>query len=235
MDGSIQHRIQTELGIDKEKIKLAGPCTLLEVVDRTITIYDFNGVSEIYLDDRDNEIDIGLSAKVAKLLEEEGIIPALKWLINELETNLECPGFEGFDDVDIPLEADNISALLPDIPHKADRKLTITSWGTNQKGEGGHMPSDSQYDINASLISSSKKGLNLKQLDGRDKQIQQRVCRASAFEFLLRTAIKHIEDGDLSIISTHCSKGHHRSVAFAEILRDYYYPKAVVIHPNIRK
>jgi RNase adaptor protein for sRNA GlmZ degradation len=71
-------------------------------------------------------------------------------------------------------------------------------------------------------------------MDGRDKQIQKRICRASAFDFLLRTTIKHIEGDDLKRISVNCSRGKHRSVAFAEILRDYYYPKAKVLHPNLR-
>lgn len=130
---------------------------------------------------------------------------------------------------------DTINSVLPFLDCNSSRKLTITTWGTEQSGVRGHPPKESQYNVNASVLVSCKKGLNLKQMDGRDRQIQRRICRASTFDTLLRSTVKNIEKKELTNISVNCSKGRHRSVAFAEILKQYYYPMSTTHHPNLKK
>jgi RapZ C-terminal domain len=226
--------IRQDLDLPEDKILQAGPCVILMLGDdRAITIYD-GEFPQIFMDELD-ETDTRILKNCGKMIEDDGLLEAIRWIVNEVSTNLECPGFEQLDgDNNDSDSEDNIQALLPKFDVNSERKLTITSWGVNQKGAGGHAPSNSQLNVNASVLCSSKKGLNLKQMDGRDKRIQQRICRASAFYFLLRTTIERIEKDDLSRISVNCSRGRHRSVAFAEILRDYYYPNTKVIHPNLR-
>ena len=42
-----------------------------------------------------------------------------------------------------------------------------------------------------------------------------------------------VEHSDLKCISINCTKGRHRSVAAAEILKKTYYPNATVKHLTI--
>jgi len=41
---------------------------------------------------------------------------------------------------------------------------------------------------------------------------------------------KIIEENDLRIVSFNCSKGRHRSVAAAELLKKLVYPNSEIIH-----
>jgi hypothetical protein len=147
------------VGIKEEHIIQAGPCVIIMVGDKAITAYD-GDFPQIYMDGVD-ETDKMIMKRCATLIEESGIFDALAWTVNEIQTNLVAPGFEELD-YDSSSDDDNIHCMLPELEYDPERELVITSWGVNQKGEGGHAPSNSQYNVNASLLSSSKKGLNLK-------------------------------------------------------------------------
>lgn len=233
------------------QVLTTAPMPVFLIANCRITIYEdmnYNANSAIYLETTiDNEAECKTNNKLCvianKLITEKSLFEAAKWLCTELDVNFNCPGFEEINNSDADDDAyddddDNFRILesqLPELDVKSDRQLGIWTWGVNQKGSGGSPHPKSDFNVNASVISSSKKGLNLKQLDGRDSKIQRRVCRAKAFEFLLRSTVKKIESTDAKQISVNCSKGRHRSVAFAEILRDHYYPNAKVVNPNLRK
>jgi hypothetical protein len=51
---------------------------------------------------------------------------------------------------------------------------------------------------------------------------------------MLRQTVRKIEEEDLHTISTFCSKGRHRSVSAAVLLKLIYFPNATIEHLTIK-
>jgi RNase adaptor protein for sRNA GlmZ degradation len=95
-------------------------------------------------------------------------------------------------------------------------KIVIYTWG-NKVRKGA--PSQSQKNFCVTSISSYKpKGLDLKNIDGRNERLQEKLMRQKRFPVYFNAVMKSIVNEGLTSISINCHKGRHRSVGFAELL-----------------
>ncbi|CAH6420313.1 Hypothetical protein HVR_LOCUS1160 [uncultured virus] len=77
--------------------------------------------------------------------------------------------------------------------------------------------------------------MNLKNVNGLSRDIQKSVKAGKGYIQFMEYMIKKIEQDDLHIISLNCVAGKHRSVSCAEILKNEFYPNAIVHHLEISK
>lgn len=111
-----------------------------------------------------------------------------------------------------------------------ERPLTIYTWGKRLKKSKPHQ---SQKNFNASVLNGRAKGIDLRTTNGLSLDIQRVVSRCTAFKTWINMCVGKIEADNLHTISINCSKGRHRSVAAAEILKKSYYPNSNIIHLTI--
>lgn len=122
--------------------------------------------------------------------------------------------------------------MLQKFPNLGDRPLGIISWG---RALLKRAPLESQRNFNASVLTGTGGGpVNLKILTGKDPPVQRRVMSAKLFFIWMENVVRIVETENLMCISTNCTKGRHRSVAAAELLR-VFYPKATCVHQTWRK
>lgn len=112
----------------------------------------------------------------------------------------------------------------------SDRPLLIYTWGKVLRKAA---PPDSQFNFNASVLNGRGGGADLRTQNGLSEEVQRNVCSCGLFPTWLRMVTSKIEGAGLDTVSINCSKGRHRSVAAAEILRSRYYPGATVKHLTI--
>lgn len=145
----------------------------------------------------------------------------------------EEPGFvDGAEEED----PGNFLDYLPkpsDLGVVEDRPLTIITWG---KALMKNAPADSQFNFNAGILNGRGGGADLRTMNGLSAEVQANVASCSLFPRWLEMLINKVEQSSPAIhtISINCTKGRHRSVAAAEILKKYYYKQAVVQHRTIR-
>lgn len=108
-----------------------------------------------------------------------------------------------------------------------DRQLTILTWGTAIMN---HKPSASQRNFFVGVITTRKRGVNLKKHNGKSEEIQVGIMADPKFPALINNIVNEVEEHDLKVISISCTKGRHRSVAMAEIVKKYIYPNAQIQH-----
>jgi len=113
-----------------------------------------------------------------------------------------------------------------------NRALRIVSWGKKYY-KSGYQPPGSQFNFNACVLNGRGGGVDLRSARGTDKQLQINVASCSLFPGWLSMVINKIESAGLCHVSINCRSGHHRSVAAAEMLKNIYYPNAMVQHINI--
>ncbi|CAD7974759.1 unnamed protein product [Amoebophrya sp. A25] len=111
------------------------------------------------------------------------------------------------------------------------RELKIYTWG--RAILKGGPPPDTQANFNACVLTGKGAGINLKKQNGLDIEIQARVSRCSLFPTWMEMCVKKVANEDLKVIAVNCTKGRHRSVAAAEILKKLFYPNAKIIHLTI--
>lgn len=114
-----------------------------------------------------------------------------------------------------------------------NRHLLIYTWG---KALRKSKPSDSQSNFNAGILNGRGGGVDLHKMNGTCEEVQRNVSSCSRFPGFLEAICKKIEKSTpapLHTISINCTKGRHRSVAAAEILKKFYYPNAVLKHLTI--
>ena len=98
------------------------------------------------------------------------------------------------------------------------KEIIIYTWGNQIRK---NPPNNSQHNFCVTGISSYKpKGVNLKKVDGRDSRLQEKLQRQPKFEMYMESALKKIQENDLTIISINCHKGRHRSVGFSILLSE---------------
>ena len=108
-----------------------------------------------------------------------------------------------------------------------DRKLHISTWG---KAFVRNKPFNGEYDFDAGILNGRGASANLRTMTGLSDVIQKNVMCCESFPQWVANVCKKIEDLDLYRISTKCTKGRHRSVAAAEILKKLYYNNATITH-----
>lgn len=111
-----------------------------------------------------------------------------------------------------------------------DRQLHIYTWG---KALRKAMPPDSEFNFNAGVLNGRGGGADLRTMNGLDEEVQKNVLSCGLFPRWIEMCCHKVEHSDCHTISINCTKGRHRSVAAAEILRKVYYPKATMKHLTI--
>ena len=115
-----------------------------------------------------------------------------------------------------------------------DRALKIYTWG---KALRECAPSDSQFNFNAGVLTGRGGGANLRTMNGMSEEVQANVASCSLFPRWLEVVLHEVEHSTppLHTISINCTKGRHRSVAAAELLKKYYYKNADIVHLTIEE
>ena len=98
-----------------------------------------------------------------------------------------------------------------------------------------YAPAESQFDFNARVLSGRGGGVDLRVMNGTSEEVQRNVASCSAFPRWLESVCYRVEESNppLHTISIRCTKGRHRSVAAAEIMKTFDYPSANVRHLTI--
>jgi len=109
------------------------------------------------------------------------------------------------------------------------RELTILTWG---KAFRKTAPPESQANFNAGILNGRGGGADIRVDNGLTEAVQNNVASCNLFPRWLEMVITKIETEGLGVVSINCTKGRHRSVAAAEILRREYYPNAAVVHTS---
>ena len=90
--------------------------------------------------------------------------------------------------------------------------------------------------FNALHVNSKRpKGVSLKGLRGTDEIIQKGVKAGSGFVKVMTNIVDRTEEHNYVKIGIYCRSGHHRSVACAELLLKFVYPKAIIKHITFNK
>jgi len=130
-------------------------------------------------------------------------------------------------------EADAGPDFLPsaeELGVKKDRELLIYTWG---KALRKSAPGDSEHNFNAGILNGRGGGADLKTMNGLWEEVQNNVASCGLFPRWISMVCAKVEHSDLKCISINCTKGRHRSVAAAEILKKLYYSRATVRHLTI--
>lgn len=117
------------------------------------------------------------------------------------------------------------------------RRLHIYTWGDALLKKPSLKKRGSQFDINAKPLNGRGGGADTRRNALQDGRIRLNVASSLGEErgrnMLVQTLWK-IETEDLSCISVFCSKGRHRSVSLALLLKMVYYPQATIEHLTIK-
>eukprot|EP01083_Nonionella_stella_P303440 1050466_1 len=113
--------------------------------------------------------------------------------------------------------------------------ITIYTWGNKRRKSA---PIASQHNTNVcGVVGHKPRGLNLKQLNGKDESIQKYVQNGKNYQMYANNLKRKVMEEGLTAISINCQHGRHRSVAFAELfaqdLRNNYGYNVKVIHLEI--
>lgn len=111
-----------------------------------------------------------------------------------------------------------------------DRELIISTWGVAKRS---HAPEGSQRNWFVGIISARAHGVDLRKFNGRSEEVQEGIMGDQRFGSIMSSVVKEIEEQNLTHISVSCTKGRHRSVAVAELLKKWFYPKAILRHLTI--
>jgi rhodanese-related sulfurtransferase len=101
-------------------------------------------------------------------------------------------------------------------------------------GQLPHGASGVEQVFDAAVLTARKHGVTgraqLAQINGLDPTLQQVLCADYIFPSWLRALVAEVEASDRRVIGVVCSHGQHRSVACAELLKQLFYPHALVKH-----
>ena len=130
-----------------------------------------------------------------------------------------------------------LGAALGGLIINEGRELTIMTWGDDLLSKAAVKARGAEKHFNAKPLEGRGGGADLKQNALEDSRIVRNVVSSMTFGIgarWLAGTVRQIEEGNLRCVSVFCSKGRHRSVSSAEILRARFYPKARVVHLTIR-
>jgi RNase adaptor protein for sRNA GlmZ degradation len=74
---------------------------------------------------------------------------------------------------------------------------------------------------------------SIRYLTGKNEIVHKMIAMSEQFVPTLQNMIKTIETKKYKSIAIFCSHGKHRSVSFAEILKQYFYKNAIIKHQCI--
>ena len=118
-----------------------------------------------------------------------------------------------------------------------DRKLRILTWGQHW---WQRKPRESQFDfevlsINVDGPEDQGRKVDFQSQDGTMRLLQDNCARCEDYPDHVSWLVQMVEGHDFQCVSVKCNKGRHRSVAFAETIRRFVYPKAEVAHLHVAK
>lgn len=181
-------------------------------------------------------------AEFEKRLKQKDLPELLRLGARKLQTRLlEEAGFDVSADNDLDEEVLNTvdDSIRRDLDGKynANHKFKIITYGrdVNSPAFGAGVVTHPRFNWSALGLTGSGKKLNTKKLDGRATEVQGRTSRSSNFKEWMTEKISMIEEwfsdeenkGASLTVAIYCSKGRHRSVSAAILLRDLIYPNAV--------
>lgn len=135
---------------------------------------------------------------------------------------------EDHNEIDCSIETLFLNPELKRIANP-ERELRVSTWGRAlMKG-----PPIGAVNFNASVLSGRGHGVNTRKMNGLWIEIQSQVSKCSMFPMWIELVIRKIEKEDIHHISINCTKGRHRSVAAAELLKKLYYKRADIHHLTI--
>lgn len=140
----------------------------------------------------------------------------------------------------LPTPQELSCAIWPDSARTiaSTRVLKIFTWGDALMKKSALKARGSQFDINAKPFNGRGGGVDIKNNNAlQDPKIMLNVASSMAEErgrLMLRQTVRKIEEEDLHTISTFCSKGRHRSVSAAVLLKLIYFPNATIEHLTIK-
>ena len=99
------------------------------------------------------------------------------------------------------------------------------------------VPGTVQHNFDATVLDARGGYADLRLMTGLHEEVQANLAGRRYFERWLATTISRIEQSavPLRTISIYCEHWRHRSVAAAEILRQFYYRNARVTHLRINR
>ena len=113
---------------------------------------------------------------------------------------------------------------------KRERSITIITWGRGAHHKKGYPPVKTERNFNAAIISDRPYNIDIRKINGRNGALQDAFYSNREFQDFIDSIVNQIEMLDLHVVSINCSKGRHRSVAAAELLKRLFYPRADVHH-----
>ena len=107
---------------------------------------------------------------------------------------------------------------------KKDRKINIYTWGIKK-----HTCDKCDIIFDATLL-TAKINKDVRSLNGKNDIVKQSIINHPKFEIMMETILKNIEEHEPLTIGFICNHGKHRSVAFAELLKELYYTNSKITH-----
>ena len=114
-------------------------------------------------------------------------------------------------------------------PIKKDRKLNIYTWGVKK-----HTCDKCDIIFDATLL-TAKINRDVRSLNGKNDIVKQSIINHPKFETMMESIIlTNVEENEPSTIGFICNYGKHRSVAFAELLKELYYNNSNITHIGLK-
>lgn len=107
---------------------------------------------------------------------------------------------------------------------KKDRKINIYTWGIKK-----HTCEKCDIIFDATLL-TAKINKDVRSLNGKNDIVKQSIINHPKFEIMMETILRNIEEEEPLTIGFICNHGKHRSVAFAELLKELYYTNSKITH-----
>eukprot|EP00440_Ansanella_granifera_P022342 gb/GFBE01024265.1/.p1 GENE.gb/GFBE01024265.1/~~gb/GFBE01024265.1/.p1 ORF type:complete len:463 (+),score=118.94 gb/GFBE01024265.1/:1-1389(+) len=150
---------------------------------------------------------------------------------------------DGFDAAEDDLDESTLNTVDDSVRKELDGKFDpkhrfkIVTYGrdVNSPSFGAGVVTEGKFNWSALGLTGRGKGINTKKLDGRNVEVQGRVSRSDIFKTWMTEKVLMVDEwfkdpenkGKPLTVAVYCSKGRHRSVSAAILLRDLFYPDAV--------
>lgn len=187
-------------------------------------VVDNDKIIEINIPDIDYQTTLDWLYLNDDNISEKLITNLINWII--AQRNPDAPGFNDEEQEDNIIHDDFV-----DIEITKDRNLTIYTRG---RAIMKNKPTDSQCSFNAGVLNCRGGGVDLRKMNGLSEEVQQKLLSSNSLSKWLTMAITKIENNDYHTVDVVCTKGRHRSVAVAELLKSRYYLNAEVYHLTIK-
>lgn len=110
------------------------------------------------------------------------------------------------------------------------RRLMIWSWGKNVHGDH---PGDCELVFDLTLFHAEFVQKSILKADGRDPAVQELMCSHPDFDELMNLVVDRVKETAAASVGFVCHWGKHRSLAFAELLKEECYPRSKLKHARL--